>query len=420
MAFKKGKGLTIFDGAIGTEVQKKIPDSSGSLTDLLNLSHPKIVRAIHQNYLEAGAEFLTTNTFSASKIRLSKSGHEEKSFKINETGANLAKQAIENLGESATGDRHVAGSIGPTGETLTPLGAYNFEQFYSSFFHQARGLKKGGADWIIIETMESIREAKAALVAAKEVDLPVISSMSYGERGRTSYGVTPESGAVTLDHLGADVLGMNCGTGPKPYPELIKTYHEFTNKPLLAEANAGNPRLKDGKATYELTPERYLEEMRPGLPYLAGVGSCCGSNPGFTQTLAGVGSDFNLETEECRGAKRKFISNNSSVVPISDMGDIVEIKINQGELTEIQDKVITGKINLLNLDRVSCSKNELESHLSRQFLQLRSNQPIGIATGDSEILTAFLQAYPGTPPVRITQNKTTVKQVSEKYGGLLI
>ncbi|MBS3814612.1 homocysteine S-methyltransferase family protein [Candidatus Bipolaricaulota bacterium] len=420
MVFERENGLTIFDGAIGTEVQKRSPESSENLTDLLNLSNPDIVRAIHQDYLEAGAEFLTTNTFSASEIRLSRSGYEGKSSEINEKGARLAKRAIQDLSGVKTEERLVAGSIGPTGETLFPLGDYTFDQFYNAFHQQARALKNGGADWIIIETMESLRESKAALAAAKEVGLPVISSMSYGEKGRTSFGVVPESGTVTLDRLGADVLGINCGTGPGSYPDTIKTYHEFTGKPLLAEANAGNPVLKNGRAIYDLTPERYIQDIQPGLPYLSGVGSCCGSDSSFTRALARIAPEYNSKPGGNKDEREDFISNNSSVVALSESTDLVEIEIARDELKDLKDKTVKGKINLINLDGIPDSKTEIEKKLSRQFLRLRSKKPIGIVTNNPEILTEFLKAYPGIAPVKTSRNESSINTISKKYGGLLL
>ncbi|MFB6216663.1 MAG: homocysteine S-methyltransferase family protein, partial [Candidatus Aenigmatarchaeota archaeon] len=200
MTLENREKLTVFDGAIGTEVQKRSPASEDSLTDLLNLTQPEVIESIHRDYLAAGARVLTTNTFSSSAIRLSRSGHGEKTKELNERGARLAREAIEDFSEGAE-KISVAGSIGPTGETLVPLGDWTFDQFYETFRNQAEALKQGGVDWIIIETMESLREATAALAACGEVGLPVISSLSYGDRGRTSYGVVPASGAITLDYI---------------------------------------------------------------------------------------------------------------------------------------------------------------------------------------------------------------------------
>jgi 5-methyltetrahydrofolate--homocysteine methyltransferase len=418
MVLNARNDLTVFDGAIGTEVQKRAPGSEENLTDLLNLTRPEVIKDIHRDYVAAGARFLTTNTFSANEIRLARSNQEGKADEINERGADLARRAIEE--SSAREEISVAGSIGPTGETLVPLGDWTFDRFHEAFHAQAKSLKNGGADWIIIETMESLREATAALVATIEVGLPVISSLSYGNRKRTSYGVVPGSGAVTLDHLGADVLGINCGTGPAPYPDIINTYNEFTSKPLLAEANAGDPRLEDGEAVYDLTPEEYLEAIEPGLSLLSGVGSCCGSSPEFTKVLADVAPNYDGGTEPEKETKGEFISNNSTVIPVSDDPDFVEINISEGELTDLKEKVEKDRVNMLRLPESIRPTDELEKIIARQQLQLRSKKPLGIVTGDPELLKVFLTAQPGISPVRATGNEKSIRRVAEKYGGRLI
>lgn len=418
MVLNGNDDLTVFDGAIGTEVQKRAPGSEENLTDLLNVTRPEVIKSIHRDYIAAGAQFLTTNTFSANRIRLSRSNQEEKANEINEKGASLARSAIEE--SSRKEEISVAGSIGPTGETLVPLGGWTFDQFHATFHAQAKSLKKGGADWIIIETMESLREATAALVASLEVGLPVISSLSYGSRKRTSYGVVPESGAVTLDYLGADVLGMNCGTGPDPYPEIIGTYHEFTAKPLLAEANAGDPRLEDGEAVYDLTPEEYLEAIKPGLSLLSGVGSCCGSSPEFTKILAGVAPSYDGRTEPGPGVRQDYVSNNSTVISLSDGLDFAEIHLADGELEDIKEKVVSDRVNMLHLPESTRPTDQLEKSFARQLLQLRSENPLGIVTNDPELLKVFLTAQPGISPVRATGNEKSIRRVAEKYGGRLI
>ncbi len=418
MVFEREKGLTVFDGAIGTEVQKRAPDASDNLTELLNLKRPEIIKNIHLDYLRAGAHFLTTNTFSANGIRLARSNHSEKLGEINEKGVLLAKQAIEEYSEPGE-ELFVAGSIGPTGETLVPLGDSYFEDFYETFHDQAEALRGAGADWLIIETMESLREAKAALIAALEVGLPIISSLSYGERGRTSYGVEPEAGGVTLERLGCNVLAMNCGTGPGPYPELIRKYSEFTEKPLLAEANAGTPELKEEEVIYEMTPEEYVERIEPGLPYLSGVGSCCGSDPNFTELLAEIAPQSGDQGER-PGEQRRYISNNASVVNLDDGVDFTEIEVTGNGLDDISNELGRKQVNMLRFENIASSGEKLEKSLSRSFLRLRTGKPAGIVTGDPEQLRTFLKSYPGIAPVEATGNKTRIRKVAEKYGGLLI
>ncbi len=420
MVFKRDSELVVFDGAIGTEVQKRAPDVSENLTEILNLKQPETIQGIHEDYLKAGADFLTTNTFSANRVRLDHSNYGDRLTEINEKGVQLARQAIKNFG-SGKDQLFVAGSIGPTGETLVPLGDSTFTEFYDVFYNQALALKNGGADWLIIETMESLREAKAALVAALEVDLPVISSLSYGERGRTSYGVKPAPGAVTLDRLGCEVLAMNCGTGPAHYPELIDTYRKFTDKPILAEANAGTPELRNEEVIYDLTPEEYLEKLKPGLPYLSGVGSCCGSDPSFTKLLAGAASEYEREPKKTQTEKgKKYISNNSTVLAVTEETDFTETRIGKGELTNFTEKLEGDRVNMLNFTDISDSAEEFERKLARGFLRLRSGKPAGIVTGQPELLKTFLMSYPGISPVRATSNGNRIRKVAERYGGMLI
>ncbi len=411
--------MTVFDGAIGTEVQKRAPDHSGKVTDLLNITEPETIKKIHLDYLDAGAQFLTTNTFSSNRIRLSQSGYEDESPALNEKGAEIARAAAE---EFSCEERQimVAGSIGPTGEALTPLGGKAFDQFYRAFADQGEALKRGGADWLIVETMESLREAKAALLAAKQTGLPTISSLSYGEKGRTSYGVEPSAGAVTLDRLGGDVLAMNCGTGPGPYPERIRTYRQFTDKPLLAEANAGNPTLRNGETVYEMSPEEYLEKIRPGLPYLSGVGSCCGSDPGFTEVLAEIAPEYGEKEDEPAKSGAEFICNNSTVTRLSDDVEFREIEVNEKEINQLKEKLGGRGINMLKFTGISRTTGELEELLARQFLRLRTGDPLGIVTGNREILRTFLIAYPGVAPIRATNKDDSIRVVAEKYGGILI
>ncbi|MFP3953930.1 MAG: homocysteine S-methyltransferase family protein [Candidatus Acetothermia bacterium] len=422
MEFVREDGLRVFDGAIGTEVQKRSGEESDNLTDALNLGNPEIVEEIHRSYLEAGAEFLTTNTFSSNRIRLSRSGYEERAAELNERGAEIARTAIgEFFGDGGKGERFVAGSIGPTGETMVPLGDFRFDDFYSSFLEQAKSLSRGGVDWIIIETMESIREAKAALLAVQELEIPVISSMSYGNHGRTSYGVIPASSAVTLTRAGADVLGINCGTGPEPYPDLIETYHDYSNLPLLAEANAGTPKLRGGKVLYEITPEGYLEGMKPGLSYLAGVGSCCGSDPNFTRSLSSVSGDFQPSFRPKKVDGGGFIASSSSVVSLDEVLGMEEVEVHLDELPRIKGKLDDEKVNLLSFKGVSGAGDELEALLSRTFLQLRTKKPVGVVARAPQVIETFLKAYPGLPPVYLPGRKDgELVSLIRRYGGVLV
>ncbi len=269
------QGVFLFDGGIGTQLQAhglKVGESP----EKWNLERPQVVEQIHANYVAAGARAVTTNTFGGSPHKLKSEGLADKVVELNRAAAQLARKAAGNR-------VFVAGSVGPTG-ALIMMGELSPEEMRRGFEQQVRGLIEGGADVIIIETMSDLDEAKLALEAAKNVsDLPVIVSMTYepGARGfRTMMGVDIATAVQVLEEAGADVLGTNCGTGIDKAIEIVAEMRQHTTRPILAEPNAGLPKLVDGRTVYEETPER----MAGKLPELikAGaniVGGCCGTTP---------------------------------------------------------------------------------------------------------------------------------------------
>jgi len=269
------ENLFLFDGAIGTQLQAhglKV----GEVPEVWNLEHPEIVQEIHSDYVAAGAMALTTNTFGASPYKLKSAGLEDKTYEINKVAAELARKA-------AGDDIFVAGSVGPTGALLM-MGDISSKEMLKGFERQIQGLADGGADVIIVETMSDIDEAKLALKAARYAsDLPVIVSITYepGARGfRTMMGIDIATAVSELEDAGVDVLGTNCGTGIDKAIDIVTEMKKYATRPILAEPNAGLPKLVNGEAVYEETPEM----MAKRLPELieAGariVGGCCGTTP---------------------------------------------------------------------------------------------------------------------------------------------
>lgn len=270
------EGVLLFDGGIGTQLQER-GLKVGEPPDGWNLTHPDCVEEIHRNYVKAGAEFLTTNSFGGSPYKLQKTGLGERVYEINFQAAAIAKRAA---GEKAW----VAGSIGPTGEFLEPLGTVPPIEMEEGFRLQIKGLIDGGSDLIIVETMTALEEIVLAVRAAKALcDLPVIGSMTFDptKQGyRTMMGVDIPTAVKTLLDEGVDVVGSNCGNGMDDFISIVKEMRHVTDAPILAEANAGLPELVGGKTVYRETPEL----MASKLPRLidAGaniVGGCCGTTP---------------------------------------------------------------------------------------------------------------------------------------------
>lgn len=271
--------ILVSDGAMGTMLQS-LGLEAGQCPEMWNLTHPETVQQVHRAYLEAGAQFLTTNTFGGNRVRLSAHGLEAQLAEINRRGVELAREVA---GATAV----VMASVGPTGALLEPLGDLSEAQAFDIFSEQMAALQEGGADTVILETFMALEEIVTALRAAKSLGLKVIASMSFGTGERTMMGVTPEQCATTLMQEGALVVGANCSTGAQEMVPVIRRMRQAVSIPLIAQPNAGMPVLMEGKAVYTQTPE----EMAQFVPQFveAGaniIGSCCGSTPELTRAIA--------------------------------------------------------------------------------------------------------------------------------------
>jgi 5-methyltetrahydrofolate--homocysteine methyltransferase len=270
--------VVIFDGATGTMLQEAAPGHT--VPDLLNMERPEIVQELHRAYVDAGAEVILTNTLGASPIKLEASRVAGLAADINARAAKLAKVAA--------GDRAlVAGDIGPTGRLVEPLGDLSFWDAYDAFRIQAEALAEGGVDLILIETMSDLKEAKAALLAAKEATgLPVIVTMTFDEEFVTPTGTDPATAANVLASMGAFAVGANCSTGPRPMVEVIGRMAQVVSVPILAQPNAGLPELIDGRTVFSLGPEGFAGHMERFVAVGAGmVGGCCGTTPEHIRVL---------------------------------------------------------------------------------------------------------------------------------------
>lgn len=242
--------------------------------DELNLVSPQMVKDVHMGYVKAGAELLETNTFGANRFRLAKFDLAKKVREINLAGARLAR-------ESAGEDLYVAGSVGPLGLRLEPLGPTSLEEARSAFREQIEALAEGGVDLIVIETMMDLEEAHQALLAAREAtSLPVVVQMTVQEDGNTLSGASPEDFARQLETWGADVIGVNCGIGPATVLETLERMAAVTSKKLSAQPNAGLPHSIDGRTHYLCSPEYMAERASRFIQAGARiVGGCCGTTP---------------------------------------------------------------------------------------------------------------------------------------------
>jgi methionine synthase / methylenetetrahydrofolate reductase(NADPH) len=266
--------VVVFDGAMGTMLYSK-GVFINQCYDELNLRAPDLVRDVHRAYVKAGADVIETNTFGASRTKLTPYGLEAQVHAINQAAATIAREAA---GENVL----VAGAVGPLGVRLEPFGPTSHDEARRIFAEQMQGLKDGGADLFLLETFADIQELEQALFAAREVDpaMPVIAQMTIGSDCLTSYGVSVEDIAQTLDALGADVIGLNCSVGPQTILEAIEKMAKVTSRKLSAQPNAGMPREVSGRSMYMASPE-YMATYAHHLVQAGAkiVGGCCGTTP---------------------------------------------------------------------------------------------------------------------------------------------
>ncbi len=272
----------LLDGAMGTMLISKGMEA-GQAPEMMNIEHPDLVKEIHRAYIEAGSSIILTNTFGGNRFRLRRHGLEDRVREINLAAAKLAREVADQYPNVV-----VAGSIGPTGELMAPFGKLTSEEAVQAFAEQTVGLSSGGVDVIWIETMADLQEVKAAVEGARKATrLPIVVTMTFESRGRTMMGVTPEQLVQLADELELNAVGANCGKGPDELESVIQRMKQAGCQiPIIAKANAGIPKLVEGKVVYDGSPEimaDYAQKVRKNGATL--IGACCGSSPDHIQEM---------------------------------------------------------------------------------------------------------------------------------------
>src|SRR5579871_3667916 len=285
-------GSTVLcDGAMGTMLYAR-GIFINRCYDELNLSQPEMVREVHSEYLQAGAEVIETNTFGANRFRLEHFGFGDKVREINVAGVKLARQSVEQIREKQASEAFVAGSIGPLGVRLEPLGKVGLDEAREAFAEQISAMVEGGpgvgVDLLVIETLTSLVEAEQAIRAARSVapEVPVIVMMTVDEDGNCLDGASAETAATKLTAWGADAIGCNCSAGPATVLSVIERMRPLTSLPLAAMPNAGIPRAVEGRTIYLTSPEYMASFTRKLVKAGASiVGGCCGTTPSYTRAM---------------------------------------------------------------------------------------------------------------------------------------
>lgn len=286
--------IVLFDGAMGTEIQKlnpnpgDFPDGKDGFNDGLSFTRPEWIKNIHRNYLKAGADCIETNTFGSNKLKLEEYGYGDKTLEYNKK---IAELAVDITKEFSDKPRYVVGSMGPTGflpsSNDPSLGQIPLEKIREAFEIQAEGLILGGVDALLIETSQDILEVKMAIEACHSAmkktgkKIPIIANVTLDKYGKMLLGTNIQAAYTTVSDMGIDAFGLNCSTGPVEMTPSIQWLNEQNDLPLLVVPNAGMPENQGGRAVYKMTPQDMAKAMRDFISQYGNVriiGGCCGTN----------------------------------------------------------------------------------------------------------------------------------------------
>jgi 5-methyltetrahydrofolate--homocysteine methyltransferase len=420
----EGEEYLLFDGAMGTMLQGA-GLAAGELPELLCLTNPQEVTAIHRAYVEAGSQAVTTNTFGANARKLGDAARVDEVFKA----------AVECV--RASGARYVAADIGPTGALLEPLGTLPFDEAYDLFAEQVRAAAAAGADIILIETMADLLEMKAAVLAAKEnCNLPVFATMTFEEDGRTFLGTSPRIAAMTLAALGVQALGVNCSLGPAELLPIVREMAAAASCPIMVQANAGLPKMVDGHTVYEVTPESYARDAAALIEAGASiVGGCCGTSPAYISQLSALVERHRPVPRDVRALCGVTSANRAVVLEGRDVAVIGE-RINPTGKKRLKEALRTGNVDyILNeaIGQTEAGADILDVNAGLPELdeaavlcdlvgriQSVTGCPLQIDSSDPAAVEAAVRVYAGKPIVNSVngkrENLEAVLPVVKHYG----
>ncbi|MCD8356036.1 MAG: homocysteine S-methyltransferase family protein [Clostridia bacterium] len=417
----------VLDGGMGTMLmQAGMP--AGSLPELMNLTHPEIVTAVHKKYVDAGTDMVITCTFGANEKKMAGCGHEIEA---------VITAAVANA--RASGAKYVALDIGPIGQLLVPSGTLQFEEAYAIFARQIRCGVSCGVDAIYMETMSDLLEVKAAVLAARDLcDLPIFATLTYESSGRTFLGVSPECAALTLQGLGIHAIGINCSLGPKEILPIAKRLAAVTSIPMIIKPNAGLPDMSSGTAVYDITPEDFATYAKAYLDLGFSIfGGCCGTNPDYIHSICGILQNYTVPQPEqrhisalCSGTK--YFEVTEDLV----FGERVNPSDNEDLLEALEDEDIETVVDLgmeqsddgaqviyVNISTPEVEEADMLPSIVRE-MQGVIDLPLQLDSRNPEALEAALRCYNGTPLVGSIcsdeKSLTTLLPIAAKYGAMIV
>jgi 5-methyltetrahydrofolate--homocysteine methyltransferase len=428
------KGPVILDGATGTNLQKAgMP--VGVCPELWMLENPEIVTKLQQDYVAAGTDILFAPTFTCNRIKLEEYGLAERLEEMNRSLVQLSKKAA---GEKAL----VAGDMTMTGQQLYPLGELQFEELVEIYKEQAKVICEAGADLFVVETMMSLQECRAAVLAIRETcDLPIMVSLTYNEDGRTLYGTEPATAVVVLQSLGADAVGLNCSTGPEAMLAPVAQMAEYATIPILAKPNAGLPELEDGQTVYRTTPEEFAAVGKQLVEAGASIiGGCCGTTPAHIRALAEAVAGMPLHQPLAQ--KRRVLTSERRLVEITLDGNFMVIgerinptgkkklqaELREGSLSMVRTMALEQEENGADILDVNMGMNGIDEKemMLQAIYEVTSTVdcPLCIDSSHVDIIEAALRIYPGRALINsISLEKEKFEQllpIAHKYGAMFI
>jgi 5-methyltetrahydrofolate--homocysteine methyltransferase len=427
----------IFDGAMGTYLQKSGLEA-GTLPETLNLTEPQLIRNIHLNYLKAGCDVLTINTFGASPLK-----YEASVEAVVEAAVAHAKWAIQTYREE-TGDqtpKYVALDLGPLGQLIEPMGPLSFDKAYESYAIQVSAGAKAGCDLCLIETQTDLYEAKIAVLAAKEnANIPIVCTLSFEVSGRTFMGTDVESMVTVLEDLGVDVIGFNCSFGPTEMLPLVKELVSLTKLPILVQPNAGLPKTIDKITVYDTKPTEFKNVMQTiremGVMHLGG---CCGTDEHYIAALRELVDTVPLGERALPEKKFKVSSyaktvtfGNKTVVIGERLNPTGKKKLKEALKANDRDYILREAISQieqgadildLNIGLPELDEATLMPEIIMD-LQGITDMPLQIDSSDIACLENAARRYNGKPLINSVSGKEeslqTVLPIVKKYGACVL
>ncbi|MCM1495801.1 MAG: homocysteine S-methyltransferase family protein [Bacteroides sp.] len=429
--------VLILDGATGTNLlQAGMP--IGVCPEQWILEHPQIMIDLQASYIEAGTHIVYAPTFTANRIKLGEYGLADRIEEMNKELVAISKRAVLKAGSRG----YVAGDITMTGRQLVPMGDMELEALIDVYKEQIGYLVEAGVDLLVVETMMSLAEARAAVIAAKETcDLPIFVTLTFNEDGRTLFGTDPITAVNVLQSLGVDAIGANCSTGPEEMCQVIAEMKRYANVPIIAKPNAGMPELVNGETIYAMTPEEFAEAGQQLIEAGAGIiGGCCGTTPKHIMALAREVK--RMEPPEINPQRYRLLSSERRTIELALHGpfQVVGERINPTGKKKLQEELRRGSLELVLemaeeqeeqgaviLD-INMGMNGIdEKEMMLKTVQAVSNAvslPLCIDSSHVDIIEAALRNYPGRALINsISFEHPKVDEllpIAKKYGAMFI